>query len=79
MGIPKRSLATSVGADVIAFTVARHELEVALGDLGNYVNTVANGSAVIVEKSGFPSYETAHAPDRARRPRRAMCAYATAI
>ena len=50
-------------ADVIAFNVARHNLEVALGDIGNYVNTVADGSPVIVEKSGFPSYETARPAD----------------
>lgn len=48
---------------MIAFNVARHDLEVALGDLGNYVNTVANGSATIVEKSGFPSYDTARPAD----------------
>ena len=35
----------------------------AFADLGNYVNTVANGDPVIVEKSGSPSYETTHAAD----------------
>ena len=35
----------------------------ALGHLGNYVNTVANGDPVIVEKSGFPSYETGQPAD----------------
>jgi hypothetical protein len=29
-------------ADTVAFNVARNELEGALGDLGNYVNIVAN-------------------------------------
>lgn len=50
--------ASRATADVIAFNVARHELEEALGELGNYVNGVAKGDAMIVEKSGFPSYET---------------------
>jgi len=50
--------ASRATADMIAFDVARHDLEVALGHLGNYVNTTANGDPVIVEKSGFPSYET---------------------
>ena len=52
--------ASRATADVIAFNVARHELEVALGLLGGYVNLVAKGDAVIVEKSGFPSYDTSH-------------------
>ena len=55
--------ASRATADVIAFNVARHDLEVALGHLGNYVNTVANGDPVIVEKSGFPFYETARPAD----------------
>ncbi|MEQ1862579.1 MAG: hypothetical protein ABMA13_21880 [Chthoniobacteraceae bacterium] len=55
--------ASRATADVMAFNVARHELEGALGELGNYVNGVAKGDPMIVEKSGFPFYETAHAPD----------------
>jgi hypothetical protein len=55
--------ASRATADVIAFNVARHDLEVALGDLGGYVNTVANGDASKVEKSGFPSYETGQPAD----------------
>ena len=31
--------------------------------LGNYVNSVAKGDPVTVEKSGFPSYETTRTPD----------------
>jgi len=42
--------------DIIAFTVARHDLEGALSDLGGYVNHVAQGDETIVAKSGFPSY-----------------------
>ena len=43
-------------ADVLAFNLARHDLEVVLHDLGTYVNLTAKGNPVIVEKSGFPSY-----------------------
>ncbi len=49
--------------DTLAFNISRHQLEGTLGDLGNYVNTVANGDAMIVAQSGFPHYETGHAPD----------------
>ena len=57
--------ASRATADVIAFNVARHDLEVALGDLGGYVNLVADGDPVKVEKSGFPSYDTSHPPQTA--------------
>ena len=50
--------ASRASADVLAFNVARHDLEVALHDLGVYVNLTAKGDATIVEKSGFPSYTT---------------------
>lgn len=56
----RESKATS---DALAFTVARHELEGELNDLGNYVNTVANGDPVIIDASGFPSYNTTRTPD----------------
>jgi hypothetical protein len=36
--------------------LARHDLEGALADLGGTVNHVAQGDAVIVGLSGFPSY-----------------------
>jgi hypothetical protein len=52
-------------ADTIAFNIARNDLEVALGDLGNYVNTVAKGDPAIVEKSGFPSFDTTRVVDTA--------------
>lgn len=55
--------ASRAKADTLAATEARTSLEDALGTIGNYVNTVAKGSAVIVEKSGFPSYETTHPRD----------------
>ena len=55
--------ASRASADVIAFTVARHELEGELSDLGNYVNIVAGGDPVIVDASGFPSYDTARTVD----------------
>jgi len=48
--------------DVLAFNLARHDLEVALHDLGVYVNYVAKGDPEIVAKSGFPSYEATRAP-----------------
>jgi hypothetical protein len=55
--------ASKATADVVAFTVARNDLETALGMLGNYVNIKANGDPSIVVKSGFPSYETTRVPD----------------
>ena len=48
--------ASNASADVLAFNIARNNLEVALHDLGVYVNLIAKGDPVIVEKSGFPSY-----------------------
>jgi hypothetical protein len=51
--------ASKATADIIAFNVARNDLETALFKLGSYVNTVADGDPSIVVKSGFPSYETA--------------------
>jgi hypothetical protein len=51
--------ASKATADIIAFNVARNDLETALGNLGNYVNIIADGDPSIVVQSGFPSYETA--------------------
>ena len=51
--------ASNASADVLAFNLARHDLEVALHDLGTYVNLTAKGDALIVEQSGFPSYGSA--------------------
>ena len=51
--------ASRATADRIAFDTARATLETTLGKLGNYVNGVAQGDAMTVEKSGFPSYGTA--------------------
>ena len=56
----KESKAT---ADIIAFDVARHDLEGILFELGNFVNSVAKGDPVIVVASGFPSYETGKPAD----------------
>ncbi len=50
-------------AEVIAFQVARQALERALRGLGFYVNSVARGDAMLVEKSGFPHYSTARPVD----------------
>ena len=55
--------ASRATADILAFNAARAALEDALGGLGNYVNMVAKGDPMIVDLSGFPSYETAHASD----------------
>ena len=55
--------ASRASADVLAFNQARDVLEQTLGTLGNYVNSIAKGDAMIVEKSGFPAYETTHTPD----------------
>ena len=57
--------ASRATADVIAFNEARAAIEGALGVLGNYVNGVAKGDAMIVEKSGFPSYDTSKTADTA--------------
>ena len=55
--------ASRATADVIAFNIARHELEELLTELGNFVNSVAMGDAAIVEASGFPSYTTGKPAD----------------
>jgi hypothetical protein len=55
--------ASKATADIVAFNVARNDLETALGNLGNYVNIVADGDPSILVQSGFPSYETARTPD----------------
>jgi hypothetical protein len=55
--------ASGAKADTHAAKRARKALESALKQLGNYVNTVADGDAAIVIASGFPSYPTARRPD----------------
>lgn len=55
--------ASRASADVLAFNEAREALEESLGVLGNYVNSTAKGDPMIVEESGFPSYETSRTPD----------------
>ena len=55
--------ASRAKAEILAARVAREALEEALGVLGHYVNTVANGSAATVELSGFHSYDTTRRPD----------------
>jgi len=55
--------ASRAKADIIAFNEVREELEDKLGMLGNYINGVANGDPMIVDKSGFPSYDTARVQD----------------
>lgn len=55
--------ASRATADVIAFNVARHELEEALNEIGTYVNLTAKGDATIAEASGVPFYDTARTPD----------------
>lgn len=57
--------ASKATTDIIAFNDARQLLEATLTDLGNYVNTVAKGSAAVVDQSGFPSYNTGSAPNLA--------------
>ena len=54
--------ASRATADVIAFNIARHELEAALSELGTYVNLTAKGDATKVEASGIPFYDTARTP-----------------
>ena len=55
--------ASRASVDVMAFTMARDALEAVLGPLGNYVNSVAKGTPMTVELSGFPAYETARPAD----------------
>ena len=55
--------ASNSSTDVIPATVARHELEGELSDLGNYVNIVAGGDPVIVDASGLPSDSTTRVSD----------------
>lgn len=55
--------ASRATVDIMAFNVAREALEESLAVLGNYVNGVAKGDAMIVEKSGFPFYSTARSQD----------------
>lgn len=57
--------ASRAAADVLALKTARAALLEALRVLGHYVNGIAKGDPVIVEKSGFPSYATRRAPDTA--------------
>ncbi len=52
--------ASRATADIIAFNIFRHELEVMLAELGSYVNNVAAGRLEVVQASGFPYYDTAH-------------------
>ena len=55
--------ASRSSTDVLAFNAARDLLEKTLGILGGYVNAIAQGDPVIVNKSGFPSYPTTRTPD----------------
>jgi len=41
-------------ADIIAFNIARHELEAMLANLGAHVNIVAQHDPVMLVGSGFP-------------------------
>ena len=50
--------ASHATVDVLAFQAARAALEGALHGLGIYVNLIAKGDTLLVEKSGFPSYST---------------------
>ena len=50
--------ASNATTDILAFQASRAILEGALHDLGVYVNFVAKGNTLIVNKSGFPSYST---------------------
>jgi hypothetical protein len=55
--------ASRAKTDVLAFNEAREALEEALSVLGGYVNGIAKGDPMVVNESGFPAYETTHAPD----------------
>lgn len=55
--------ASNATADVLALNECREQILETLRVLGNYVNGVAKGDPMIVEKSGFPSYETGRPAD----------------
>ncbi len=55
--------ASNATADVLALNECREQILEKLRVLGNYVNGEAKGDPMIVEKSGFPSYETARTAD----------------
>jgi hypothetical protein len=55
--------ASRASADVLAFNEARDALAEALSALGNYINSIAKGDPMIMEQSGFPSYDTTHTAD----------------
>lgn len=55
--------ATNSSADILELAEAREALDDALSKLGQHVNTVANGNALLVDKSGCPSYTTGSVPD----------------
>ena len=57
--------ASGARADTLAFQLARKALEPALGLLGGYVNSVAQGDEAIVLLSGIPSYGTGRPADTA--------------
>ena len=57
--------ASNATTDLLAFNDARNLLEQSLSVLGNYANSIAKGDPVIVDKSGFPSYDTNHTPNAA--------------
>lgn len=56
----RKSKATN---DILAFNAVRDVMEEHLATLGNHVNSVAKGDAVICGLSGFPTYTTGAAPD----------------
>ena len=55
--------ASKASADILDFNEARALLEDSLKKLGAYVNSLANGDAIIVGKSGLPSYVVERTPD----------------
>ena len=60
------ALATSMSTPSQAATMAKNNtratLEAGLTLLGNYVNSTAQGNAGAIAESGFPSFDTVHAP-----------------
>ncbi|HEX3818378.1 MAG TPA: hypothetical protein VHW03_08815 [Chthoniobacterales bacterium] len=55
--------ASKATADIVAFNVARHQVESDFAELGGYVNIKAMGNQAMVVSSGFPYYETGATPD----------------
>jgi hypothetical protein len=70
--------ASKATADILAFAVARHELEDDLNVLGNYINRWPTATRWRATSAASPPTPRATRPTRRRPPRRPICACARA-